>query len=460
MLSRSLLVSTLGLTLGGCVLKPREADEQPKQLESIARQQGYETDRVARFEPPELPDAPTWRDVLRRAFLANGDLEQSYHEWAMAVQRIDQAGSWPSQPVELGFDYMFSGESMKAFDRTTVSVGLMDASELPNKAYESAKVAWRDAQASGERFRAAKFALQRQVLQAWADYAFQADKVRIQEEHLNLLRLVARTAASRVRAGGPQQEQLRADVALKMADNEIASARSQLEQQRASLNGLLRRQANDPLAPPASAVGSRRSNASDDAWLAAGVSNNADLAALGFDEDARRAAIERTRLEYLPEINPMAAFTGSVSQAIGAAIVFPTELPKIRAMVAESRSDLRRVQAALAQSKTDRSVRFVVALLAMRDAERRAATFENDVLPLATRTVELSRQGYASGTLGYLELIDAQRTLLDTRLMLAEARTASEKRLAELEELAGVDAETIPTGTATAPTSNLMKGNP
>lgn len=438
-----ILVSSL---LTGCVIKPQEASKEPVRLDAVGASLGY---NGAERTLPELPAEPSWRDVLRRAFLANGELEAAYFEWAMAVHRIDQAATWPSQNLELGFEYMFSSENMKAFDRTTFSAGLMDGTELPNKTYTSATVAWREAQAAAERFRAAKFMLQRQVLQAWADYVFQAERVRIQEENTSLLRLVASTAASRVRTGAAQQEQVRADVELRMAENDLLSARATLDQQRAALNGLLRRDPSAPLLPEKALSEPRHVTSTDDELLAAGVANNAELAALGFDERAREAAVRRAKLEYMPEINPMATFTGSVSQSLGAAIGIPTQLPKIRAMVAESRADLRRVQASLSQSKSDKASQFAVAVLAMRDAERRADLFNKEILPLATRAVDLSRQGYSSGTVGYLEMIDAQGTLLDTRLMYAEARAMHDKMLAEIEELAGVDVETIKSSTTT-----------
>jgi outer membrane protein, heavy metal efflux system len=442
---KCLLVLALAVPFTGCVVKPDEAQQEADRLAAVGKRFGYAATDPSKV--PELPANPTWQDVLRRALLANGELEASYYEWAMAIQRIDQAGSWPTSNLELGFEYMFSSERMKSFDRTTLSVGLMDASALPNKAYQSAVVAWREAQAAGERFRARKFEVQRRVLQGWADYTLQAEQVRIKEENVSLLTMVAQTAASRVRAGGAQQEQLRAEVELRLAVSELASERSELAQQRASLNALLRRDPNAELAPPAVLPAARSVTASDDALLAAGVANNAELAALGFDEQARTAAIERARQEYLPEINPMAAFTGSISQSIGAAVSLPTQLPRIRAMVAESRADLKRVQAMSSQTKSDRAGAFAATLLAMRDAERRAAVFDTDVLPLAKQSVDLTRQSYASGAASYLDLIDAQRTLLDVRLLYAEARTAREKQLAELEALGGVDIETLePTG--------------
>ena len=34
---------------------------------------------------PDLPANPAWQDVLRRAFLANGDLEAAYFDWKAAL---------------------------------------------------------------------------------------------------------------------------------------------------------------------------------------------------------------------------------------------------------------------------------------------------------------------------------------------------------------------------------------
>ncbi|HRK30635.1 MAG TPA: TolC family protein [Tepidisphaeraceae bacterium] len=441
-----LVMVTLMLAISGCVIKPAEADRESYRLDAAGRALGYVTKRhipTTRPNAPQLPPAPTWRDVLHRAFIANGELEASFHEWAMAVERIDQAGTWPTENVELGFDYMFSAERMKTFDRMTFSAGLMDASALPNKTYANASVAWRDAQAAGERFRAAKFDLQMRVLQAWADYALQAERLRIQEQNLSLLQLVSDTAASRVRAGGPQQDQLRANVQLRLAANELATAKASLDQQRTTLNALLQRDPNEALPPPPTLPVPRPIGASDEALAAAGVSNNPELAALGFEAKAREAAIQRARLEYLPEINPMAAFTGSVSQSLGAAITLPTQLPRIRGMIAEARADLRRVEALSRQTQFDRAGKFAATLIALRDAERRAAAFESEVLPSAQQTVELTRRGYGAGTATYLDVIDTQRTLLDVRLLAAEARTIRERMLAELEALAGMDVETV-----------------
>jgi outer membrane protein TolC len=192
--------------------------------------------------------------------------------------------------------------------------------------------------------------------------------------------------------------------------------------------------------------------ADDAALLAAGVGASPELKALAFEQTGRRDALERARMEYLPDINPFAAITGDVSQVIGADVMLPTVIPRIKGMVKEARADLRRVDAMARQTRLDRAAEYVAAVYALRNTERQAALFEKQVLPSAQRVLENVRQSYSAGTGGYLDLIEAQRTLLDVRLTIAEAKAAREKHLADLEALAGVDIETIETST-TQPTT-------
>jgi outer membrane protein TolC len=132
-----------------------------------------------------------------------------------------------------------------------------------------------------------------------------------------------------------------------------------------------------------------------------------------------------------------------VAQSLGAMIMLPTAIPMIRAQVNEARAMLRSTQALAVQSRRDQAAGFVAAIYAMRNAERQAELFEQRILPAAQQALDSSRQAYGAGTVGFVELIDAQRTLLDVRLMIAEARIERERQLAEIEALAGVDLETL-----------------
>ena len=87
----------------------------------------------------------------------------------------------------------------------------------------------------------------------------------------------------------------------------------------------------------------------------------------------------------------------------------------------------------------------------------KAAVFAAAILPRAQPTLAGLRQAYAAGNASFTDLIDSQRTLLDVRLIIAQARIDREKRLAELEALAGVDIETLAAPTTQPSTQPTTK---
>jgi outer membrane protein TolC len=131
----------------------------------------------------------------------------------------------------------------------------------------------------------------------------------------------------------------------------------------------------------------------------------------------------------------------------------------IRGAIDEAAAMLRSTEAMARQTRNDRAASFVAALYAMRNAERQVALFQQRILPAAQQVLDSSRQAYTTGSVGFADLIDSQRTLLQVRRMIAESRIARERRLVELEALAGVDIETL-AGPSTRPTTDAADGEP
>jgi hypothetical protein len=111
--------------------------------------------------------------------------------------------------------------------------------------------------------------------------------------------------------------------------------------------------------------------------------------------------------------------------------------------IRESRALLARAEATAAQARLDRDAAFVAALAALRDHERQVALIEGRVLPAVERTLASTRGAYTAGALGFPDVAAGERLVLELRALLAEARIARERRLAELEALAGFDVETL-----------------
>lgn len=449
--TRRSLVVAIALSLNGCVLAPAERKQEQARLDRAG--QPFSSAFEQRILP-ELPAEPAWPDLLHRAFLANGDLEAACFDWAAAVAKIQQAGSYPNTPLSLNFSYLFSPGRMKTFDRTTVIAGPdpMDTLAFPSKVYQAAKVALDEARAAGQRFAAVKFDLQRKLLNSWYDYALMAERIRIAKSNLALLRLISETAAGRVRAGAQQLDLLRADVEQRRAEDELHSMESQLPQMRAMLNAMLARSPDAPLEPPRQIPPARLVPADDARLLALSAENNPELTNLALRVRGRQDALELARLQYIPDLNPSFGFTGSVSQVLGLGLSIPSIMPKVQGMVKEARAELRATEAMYRQTKFDRSAQVVAALYAMRNSERQATLFDQQIIPAANRIADNTRDAYSRGQMSFIELIEAQRTLLTARLTAVEARAAREKSLADLEALLGLDIETLNPSAATQPT--------
>ncbi len=436
--------------LAGCALTPSGTKLEQARLAEAGKP--YEP-KFEERELPELPAAPTWQEVLHRAFLANGDLEVAYFDWKAAVQRIEMASAYPNSNVSIGYSYMFSSERMKSFDRQTFTAGFDSSMNLsfPTKVVKKGEIALDEARATGERFRSAKFDLQRRVLTAWADYTLLAERLRIQREQIALTRMAADAVRARALAGGAQRDLLKTDVSLRTAEDSIKSMEAEVSASRAMLNGMLAREPDAVLEPPLVLPLPRPMPVSDDAVLAAAVDQNPELAALAHQVQGRTDALELARMQWIPDISPTAMFTGGVSQAVGAAFMLPTNIVEIRGGIREAEAMLRGSEAMMRQAKRDRTASLVATLVSLRNSERQAELFESNIIPLTERLLVNTRQAYASGSAMYGDLLEAQRTLLDAKLVVAQARAMREKQLAELEALMGTDIETLTNLTRPSP---------
>lgn len=445
-----LLATIAALMLSGCMLTPKGTDEQVAEMNQQG--QAYQKPFEQRMLP-ELPEPASWQDVLHRAFLANGELEATYYEWRAAAERIRIASYWPNSNVQLGFAYTFSPGNMKTWDRVSASAAFDPSVPLksPGKVAQGGKVALADAQQTAKTFAATKFRIQRQVLDAYYDLALVQEQIRIQEENATLLQSLIDNARARVMGGGPQQDLLKAQVQSRMNENELATMRAEASRMKAMLNGMLDRPPEARLVlagelPPARNVPLR-----DDQLIAMGVDASPEIGRLAAQVKGRSDAIDLAKMQYLPDVSPTAGFTGSLSQSLGAMVMLPTTIPMINASIREAKAMRDASQAMLRQTRSDRAANFVAILYAMRSDERQKAFLQERILPASRQVLSSSRQDYVVGKVGLTELVESQRMLLELRKSIAQLSIDREKRLAEMEELAGMDIEAMAQHPTTRP---------
>ncbi|MFN2377278.1 MAG: TolC family protein, partial [Candidatus Binatia bacterium] len=332
----------LAITLSGCALTPKGLKQERAALQAAGA--GFARG-VRRADLPRPVDGNDWRALLRRALLANGEVRAAWFEWKAAIEGVSGASAWPNTQIGFGYSYMFSDESVKSFNRSSFSVGTdtMENLSFPGKTMASGRVALAEAKATGERFRLAKFGVQRRLMDAWLELAMAAETARLADEGASLAGVGADVADAALRAGAEQDSAFSARIAGARRDDAAAAARAGIASARATLAALAAFDSPDDVPVP-TRVPYPRELPADAAALLAAVDEGPEVKGLVADRNARRHEEDLARLQWIPDINPYAAFTGSIEQGVGAAVMLPTTIVEIRSGI-DAATAMRRAAA-------------------------------------------------------------------------------------------------------------------
>ncbi len=263
-------------------------------------------------------------------------------------------------------------------------------------------------------------------------------RVAIAGEQVGIAAEVLRAARIRVRAGraSPLEEQ-RADVARIAAEGALERAGRSAEAASGNLGRLL----GMPVGPldrrwfdAVPATGASRAMAASGA-----TSGSLTVAAARADLDTATAQVRLARSQRVPDLM-VSASARRLEQTNDVAAVFGISIPltvfnngRASIAVAEAQREQSDAQRRVAQLDAEQEVATVQA-----EAENAATTARNatgPALAAATEAARIARIGYREGKFGQLDLLDAERTLLDTRTAAIDALAAHHDAQARLERL-------------------------
>ncbi|HBF35312.1 TPA: hypothetical protein DDW35_12195 [Candidatus Sumerlaeota bacterium] len=389
---------------------------------------------------PDLATSASLPAVLEYAFNANGTIEAAYREWRGALERVPQAGAL-SDP-KISFDFLFSNQNIKSFSQTfykTINGMLEQDFENYGKREAKAQQALLDAQAAGERFRGEKYKLQKRVAQAYAALALNNALLDINAKNLNLLRRMDETASHRYHA--MEQNSL---VDLRKLEGEILKAESDRRALKissatlsADLNAALNRTATAAWGAVALPEIVRPAD-TEAALFERAVQHNPELAALKKEIESRGAAQTLAELQKRPDYNVGIGVEEGYPK-LSAGMTLPIYREKIRAGIAEALAMRQASEAKFRAAHFDVQGRVVIALSGLRDSERVIADYRERILPKTREMIDAQMSAYASGGGDLIDILDAQRLLLDFQTLIARAESDRLRYLADLEEALGED---------------------
>ncbi|MBB3349693.1 TolC family protein [Sphingomonas sp. BK069] len=313
------------------------------------------------------------------------------------------------------------------------TVGLALPLELGGK--RGARIAVAEAQIGRAALQAeiARADLRLRVTQTYNAAAAAQRRVAIAEGQVGVAGEVLRAARVRVQAGraSPLEEQ-RADFARIAAEGALERARRSAEAASGNLArlvgmpvGQLDHDWFDALPPPGA---SRRS-----------ASGSLAVATARADLDTATAQVRLARSQRVPDLT-VSASARRLEQTNDVAAVFSISIPlnvfnngRASIAVAEAQREQSDAQRRIALLDVEQDV-----AMAQVEAENAATTARNAAGPALAAAMEaarIARIGYREGKFGQLDLLDAERTLLETRTAAIDALAAQHDAQARLERL-------------------------
>jgi outer membrane protein TolC len=421
-------------------------DDYPNALPADAREDPLLV-AIASAEVPEpLPANPSLQDYLAYAALANPGLKAAFRRWQAAMEKVPQVTALPDPMVSYRY-YIKEVETRVGPQEQAFGVkqmfpwfGTLDL---------KGRMAAEEAHAARQQYEAAKLALFYAVREAYTEYYYLGRAIGVVRGQRDLMKQFEGVARVRYRAdSAPYAAVVKAQVELGKLEDRLSTLRDLRGPIAARLNAALNRPAGAMLPWPES-VPQETIAAPDEEVLAWAAATNPDLAALDHAIRKQEHAIGLAGKAYYPDIT-----LGLDYIATGDAIMptpddgkdpviamvsmnLPLWWQKYRAGEREARARHLAAEQMRAEKGNALDSRIKFVLYRFRDAERKVDLFRDTLVPMALQSLEAAEAGFRAGSVTFLDLVDAQRILLEFELSQERALADQTQRLAELEMLVG-----------------------
>ena len=413
-----------------------------------------------RVEAPPV-DNPTGTvalgDALALALLHHPGLAAFAWEIRAREARALQAGRRPNPWLNILTEDFGSGSSSSELGQLVqpqTTLQLSQLIELGGKRSARQQLADRSRNLAAWDYEAARIDVLTEVSRTFTDVLAAQEAVTLTDETTRLVEQVQQSVAARVAAGVVSPiEETRATVALAAARADATRARRMLEASRMRLALLW----GSPAPAFQAVVGDLKAEPPPLpplADIAARVEQSPDLARWAAEMAQREAALAVERSKGAPDVSVVAGyrrFTDVPSNAfiVGASVSLPffdrnkDGILEARSRLAKVREERRAAQARVAAALAD-------AYAALAIAHDEALALRSGVLPGSQQTFEAVSEGYRLGRFGFLDVLDAQRTLVSAGSQYLRALADYHKAVANVERLIGApltgssDQTTIP----------------
>lgn len=401
-------------------------------------------------EPIELTDESDLGSYLAYAAANDPGLEAAFHRWKAALERVPQVESLPDP--RLSYRYYVS-EVETRVGAMRQGVGLSQTFPWLGTLELRGDAATQAAKAARHRFEAARLKLFHEVTRAYTEYYHLGRRIAVVRENLALVRQMEQVARARYRAAAASHPSVvRAQVELGKLEDRLRSLEDLRGPMMADLDAAMDRPPEAELPWPAS-VPREAVSLTDADVLGRMARSNPELLAMDAETEAARRRVDLARKAYYPDVTLGVDYvdvtdrtgpappgdSGQDALAVMASVNLPIWYDKLAAGVREARNRVWAASLTRSRRSNELAAKLKLALYRFRDAGRKLDLYRNTLIPKGTEALKTSTAAFRAGEVGFTDVIDAQRTLLEFELAAERAVADRARRLAELEMLVGED---------------------
>jgi cobalt-zinc-cadmium efflux system outer membrane protein len=381
------------------------------------------------------PSGPlTLQLALALALRANADLSAARYELSAIEASVVQAGVLPNPSLSAQMQ-----DTRRDTRETTVQ--LSQPFELGGKRAARVQAAERGRDAAGAELNAKQAEVRAAVITAFFDVLTAQERMRLAQESADIAQRATTVASKRVMAGKVSPvEETRAKVAetgvrleLLQAKSDLTSARKRMSAMWGSLRPRFDHAEGElqtlPLLPEPSALGER-------------LASSPALARARFEVDRRQALARVERSRRTPDLTVSLGMNRNEELGRNQAIVgFSVPLPLFdtnRGNVLEAQRRTDKARDELAGTETRLGSELAQAVEKLSTSRQEVQALQQDILPGAQSAYEAATTGFEYGKFGFLDVLDAQRTLLQTKSQYLRALSEAHRAGAEIDRILGV----------------------
>ncbi len=386
---------------------------------------------------PDINGPTTLEQYISTALANNAGVKAAYQQFVAVSEQITQEKALPDPRISYGYatentPQRSTFEFMQEFPWFgTIGLRTEAASFSAKSAYK--------------KYEAKKLEVLNDLKKWFYEYSYLAQSIEITTENMELVRHFEKIARTRYGVSATTHPDIiKTQIALATLEDNLRTLNAYRQPLATKLNSILNRPAGASLAWPKGPE-FNPVNLEFGQVYSLIVQNNPDLKALGYDIDTAGSNRKLAGKRFYPDLGVGVSVDEGMGRNMGTrimpiiSITLPIWRENYKAGERQAVAMMNRATQEKQQMQNTLAAQAQQMLFEFDDSIRKINLYRDILIPKAKEQLLACESAYQSGSVDFLTLIDAQRSLLDYQLLYERSLADNAQKLAELEMLSGTE---------------------